>query len=131
MTRRPLISGTPLVGFNSLFDAAYGSTKGSKPHPRVTPSRVGAALLPFPCPHCGEVRPVVVDRKRYAGYRDPVRGHSWCPACRGRYEINFDGAPLVGALEPGAISAPAIVEVGGKKKIVRERVDGFSLLGTT
>jgi len=128
--RRWLISGPVLLGFASVFDAAYGNPKTPRPYPRVTPSHVGGVLLPFPCPHCGAVRKEPVDRKKADGYRDKERGFAWCPACRGRYVMNRDGVALVGALPKGADAAPAFVERDGARDVLALRVeDGLDVLG--
>jgi hypothetical protein len=111
--RRALIPGPPLLGFADAFDGAYGDPETPRPYPRVTPARVGGALLPFPCPHCGAVRSEAVDARRRLWYLDEERGHSWCPRCRGRYILNTEGAPLPAPLPAGATYAPAAVDRGG------------------
>lgn len=131
MRRRVLIPGPVLIGFAELFDTAYGDPKTPRPYPRVTPSRVGASLLPFPCPHCGEVRAEPVHPKKGEGYRDRERGYSWCPACRGRYVVNRSGGPLVGHLVPGATCAPALVSRNGKESVLElpAKRNGLDCLG--
>ena len=99
-----LIAGTALLGFAEMFDGAYGDPDTLKPYPRVTPSKVGPVLLPFPCPKCG--KPLDVDGLK--GYT--ARGFSWCPGCRGRFVLNREGSPLAETLAPGAIMAPAKVD---------------------
>lgn len=119
-----------MIGFSEVFDAAYGNPNTPRPYPRVTPSCVGAALLPFPCPHCGAVRCEPIHPKKSEGYRDRERGFSWCPSCDGRYVLNRAGAPLVGTLPRGALHAPAVVERGGKRIVVGlHEEDGLTLMG--
>jgi hypothetical protein len=132
--RRALIPGPVLIGFSELFDRAYGNPKtklntdGS--YPRVTPSRIGYALLPFACPHCGEVRNEAVDPKRRANYRDDERGFYWCPSCGWRYILNTKGHPLEDSLPVGATHAPALVEQNGKTElVVAPAEDGLDSLG--
>jgi len=128
--RRWLIHGPVLLGFSEMFDAAYGNPKTPRPYPRVTPSHVGGVLLPFACPHCGAVRPEPVSKKKSEGYRDRERGFSWCPACRGRYVMNREGTPLIGALPAGASAAPALVERDGKRSVLDVWLaDGLDDLG--
>lgn len=93
MSRAALIPGPVLLGFAMAFDEAYGKPGRGLP-PVVTPARVGGILLPFACIHCGAVRPEPVNSQ--AGkYQDPVRGHSWCPSCRGRYVLNRLGREVL------------------------------------
>ena len=129
--KRPrLIPGAVLVGFAELFDQAYGDPRTPRPYPRVTPSKLGATLLPFPCPHCAAVRDVVVDPRRPGFYDDPARAFSWCPACRGRFVLDRKGMPLAEALPPGARAAPARVERAGVVSVVGELdPSGLELLG--
>jgi hypothetical protein len=129
-TRRILIPGPPLIGFADVFDAGHGDEKTPRPYPEVTPSRIGYALLPFACPHCGAVKCEAVDPKRRDGYRDKQRGFSWCPACRKRYVLNTEGMPLPKSLPAGADHAPARIERGDKVEIAGARVeDGLTMLG--
>ncbi len=128
--RRYLIPGPVLIGFGEMFDRSYGDPKTPLPYVRVTPTKIGGVLLPFPCPHCDEVRSVVVDSKRKDHYRDSERGFSWCPACRKRYVINPEGQSLVGELPAGATHAPALVERCGERRMVGlPKADGLNLLG--
>lgn len=130
MLRRKLLPGPALLGFADQFDGAYGDPKTPHPYPQVTPSSMSGILLPFPCPHCGQVRGEAVDPRTRAGYCDPERGFSFCPACCKRYVINWRGMPLAEALPAGAVSAPAKVERGGKGQVLRGREGGrLELLG--
>ena len=101
-----------------IFDRAHGSPKTPRPYPNVTPSTMCGVLLPFPCPHCGEVRASVIDRKTRLGYYDSQRKFSWCPACDGRYVIEPEGTPLIGELPAGATHAPALVTRGEKREVI-------------
>ena len=116
--RKVLLPGPVLLGFGEIFDRSYGDPRTKKPYMRVTPSTVGGVLLPFECPHCGEVRAAVIDRKTRLGYADKERGFSWCPACQGRYVIKPEGTPLIGELPAGAAHAPALIERGGKREVI-------------
>lgn len=127
--RRTLIPGPVLIGFADVFDASFGDPKTPRPYPKVTPSRVGDTLLPFPCPHCGAVRSAVIDPKKRGGYYDSERKFSWCPSCQGRYVVKPEGTPLQRALPPGAMYAPALVERGGEVETLGEPEDGLDALG--
>lgn len=129
MRRRKLISGVPLLGFAEAFDGASGDPTTMKPYPRVTPSRVGAALLPFQCPHCGAVRNELVKPASREYYHDQSRGFYWCPACRKRFELNLDGVPLPEDLPAGALFAPSQVDRGGDMSWMLSSEEGFHLLG--
>jgi hypothetical protein len=127
---RVILSGPVLIGFGDIFDRSFGSDRTPRPYPKVTPSSVGGVLLPFPCPHCGEAKSDAVDPKRRGNYRDKERGHSWCPACQGRYIVDTAGTPLIGELPAGATCAPARVERGGKVEVLEAPVeDGFNAIG--
>jgi len=131
--RKVLIPGPVLVGFSEFFDRSYGDPRTPRPYPKVTPSCVGGVLLPFPCPHCSAVRSAVIDPKTRLGYFDKERDFSWCPSCRGRYEIIPEGQPLIGALPAGATHAPALVERRGKKSEIVGLIgaDGLDTLGAS
>jgi hypothetical protein len=117
-TKRLLLSGPVLVGFADVFDRSFGNPKTPRPYPKVTPSAMCGVLLPFECPHCGEVRSQPIDPKTRLGYHDKQRDFSWCPACKGRYVIDPKGTPLVGSLPSNATHAPALVERGNKSEVV-------------
>lgn len=132
--RRILLPGAVLVGFAELFDRAYGNPDTIRnkdgSYIKVTPARIGFALLPFACPHCGAVRPEAVDMKRGRRYCDEERGFCWCPACQGRYILNTEGRPLDSELPAGATHAPALIERDGKAKVVDKLDDNaLDLLG--
>lgn len=128
MRNSTLIGGRPLLGFAALFDAAWGKPT-AEPLPTVTPSCMAGVLLPFRCPHCDAVRPEVVDPKTRAGWQDRRREFSWCPACQGRYVIDFKGMPLANALPAGAECAPARVERDGKTEMLPGQKEPLALLG--
>jgi len=119
------IPGPPLLGFADAFDEAYGRSDTPKPYPKVTPSKVGNTLLPFPCPHCDVVCPVMITQRR-AAYCDAKREHCWCPNCRKRYILDVTGQSLSVLLPPDATFAPACVN--GKLK--KPQIAGLTLLGT-
>lgn len=132
MLRRKLLPGPVLLGFAEQFDATWGDGKTPWPYPQVTPSTMSGILLPFRCPHCGQVCPEMVDPAVRDRYFDPARGFSFCPACCKRYVINWRGMPLAEALPAGAVSAPAKVERGGKVETMTARPKGsLELLGAT
>jgi hypothetical protein len=116
----------------SFFEESRGSARTAKPYPKVSPSRIGGALLPWACPHCSEVKPAMADARKRIGYTDESRGFSWCPACRGRYIVNERGTALVGALPAGATVAPALVERNGVvKKLLPASTAALDLLGSS
>ena len=111
--RRALLPGPVLLGFGALFDADWGRPCKPSEIPTVTPTTIGGQVLPFPCPHCGAVRPQMADPRARAEHRDPVRGFCICPACQGRYRLDPAGMPLPAPLQVGARCAPCRVTVGG------------------
>lgn len=130
LLRRRLIPGPVLIGFNELFEQSFGDPTTPTPYLKVKPAKVGGALLPFPCVHCGEVRAELVHPHKHRGYRDPSRGFSWCPACKKRFIIDYNGAPLSDSVPAGSDSAPALVEDGnGKIAVVEAPKDGLNTLG--
>lgn len=131
MARRILLSGPVLLGFADLFDAAYGRPCPPSEIPTVTPSAIGGAALPFPCPHCGAVRPQMVDKEARAEYADPERGFFFCPACEGRYRLGAS-ASLPAEVHPGDAAAPCRVALGGASWIVmmNSMADDLDFLGT-
>jgi hypothetical protein len=116
------------VGFFELFAESSGREDTPRPYVTVKPAIVGGVLLPFSCPHCDTVKPEMVHPKRSANYKDE-RGFSWCPACRMRYVLDENGAPLSGDIEVGATHAPAVLERDGKKLILLDKDDGLNTLG--
>lgn len=132
--RRPPLGGPfVLMGFATLCDGAYGRPCAPHKLPTVAPTALGGVLLPFPCPHCGKVCPEVLDKERQAAYRDPIRGHSWCPSCRGRYHLDVLGTELPRPLQPGAACAPCRVTVGGASWILdlQSEADDLDFLEST
>lgn len=115
--RRLLLPGPVLLGFADLFDAAYGRPCAASEIPLVTPTAIGGALLPWPCPHCGAVRPQMATAQGRAEHSDPQRGFYFCPACEGRYRL-APGAPPPVAIAAGAHAAPCRVELGGVSWII-------------
>ncbi len=106
------LSGPTVCGFHGMFEADFG-TPSKGPYPRVTPSKVGAALLPFHCPCCDEV----IDfsdperREQYHDTRDDSgkpRDNYWCPNCGSRFLLNLKGKPFKGTIDEHV--APAEVE---------------------
>jgi hypothetical protein len=106
------LPGPTVCGFHGMFEADYG-TPSTEPMPRVTPSRVGSALLPFHCPSCE----AVVDfsdptrRERHHDTRETASGardNYWCPACSSRFLLNTKGKPFKGSIDEHV--APAEIE---------------------
>lgn len=124
---RLLLKGPVLVGFDELFDAAYGDPNTPRPYAKIAPTRIGKVLLPFACPSCeGVIHSSTIDK-----HTDLQRRFSWCPHCRKRYVLDAKGIK-------GDVCAPAQVEVGGKKFIVSPKkfkgvigCDDYNLLGAT
>lgn len=128
--RKVLLPGPVLIGFSEMFDRSYGDPKTPRPYVKIMPSCVGGVLLPFPCPHCGEVRSAVIDPKKRLGYYDRERSFSWCPSCRKRYVIEPKGQPLTEPLSIGATHAPALVKRGEKTELIGlPSPDGLDVLG--
>lgn len=137
--KRPsrLLSGTPLLGFATAFDAASGDETTPWPYPVVTPSAVGPVILPFHCPHCGTVCSELVDPNTREHYYDKLRKFSWCPCvdCRKRFFVDRKGTPLTSLLSAGAAVAPSKVERGGGdgidalKSWAQETDRGLDMLG--
>lgn len=126
-----LLSGTPLVGFMTAFDDAFGRADTPWPYPVVVPSAVGSALLPFRCPYCETVCDELVDPKRREHYYDRLRKFSWCPCpdCRGRFFVDRRGEPLAAPLPAGASVAPSRVECSENAKATEESTGRFDMLG--
>ena len=114
MAEEIYLPGPTVCGFHGMFEADYG-TPSSEPMPRVTPSKVGSALLPFHCPCCDEV----IDfsdpesRERYHDTRaiegGKQRDNYWCPCCQQRFLLNLKGKPFKGSIDEDHV-APAEVE---------------------
>lgn len=130
--RRQLLPGPVLLGFATLYDAAWGTPCPLEKMPMVAPSCIGGVALPFPCPHCGAVRPEMADPQQRGAYCDPARGFFFCPACRGRYRLEA-GAPLPVPLRVGAQAAPCRVRLGGASWILdlQSMADDLDLLEAT
>ncbi len=126
MASSVLISGPVLLGFAMAFDECYGEPGNGLP-PIVTPTAIGGVLLPFACVHCGQVRPEPVS-VHASKYRDPIRGHSWCPSCNGRYLLDSKGVPLSNELECSATHAPALINGKSQSKLLPS-MSGLELLG--
>lgn len=116
LRRSTRIGGTRLAGFHGLFEEDFGDPATPTPYPRVTPSRVGDALLPFRCPACRTIVREFSDARDRECFHDPQRGFYFCPCpdCRSRFYFNEDGIPLPSALPAGATVAPCKVDRGGK-----------------
>lgn len=110
---RRLLAGPSMVGFASWFDSGWGKPCAPADVPTVIPTAIGGVPLPFSCPHCGAVRPVMADPKKRERFRDPWRNHFWCPACLGRYRLDAAATPPA-PIEPGSAAAPARVVIGGQ-----------------
>ena len=113
-----------MIGFMQAFEDAHGDENTPLPYPVVVPSAVGSALLPFRCPHCGEVCTEVVDPNKRAGYFDREGKFSWCPCsdCRWRFFVDRSVAPLTEPLPAVAIVAPSACEAAVVKLAPRSIV---------
>jgi hypothetical protein len=95
-----------------MFESDFGHPSNG-PMPRVTPSRLGSAMLPFYCPSCNaaidfsnpERREHFHDTRIIAGKQ---RNNHWCPACGNRFVLNMKGQTFDGKLDNGV--AKSIVE---------------------
>ena len=128
------LPGPVVCGFYDCFEADYGDPETPKPYARVTPSRVGKALLPFHCPSCGQVVDFT-DSERLAAYRDDrnkARVNYFCPSCGARFYLNEAGREFSGSLDSDG-AAPSVVEriVRGPDgvDVVRERQGEATVLG--
>ena len=117
MRKRYLLPGPVLLGFCDFFDQAWGKPS-AEPLPVLAPTTIGGVPLPFPCPHCGAVHPVLQDRKLMDKYRDPWRDFSWCPSCQGRYRLTRGASPPA-PIPLGAAAAPTLAVVGGKACVIQ------------
>jgi transcription elongation factor Elf1 len=126
---RILIKGAVLCGFADAFDAAYGDPNTPLPYVKVTPTRLGPALLPFRCPKCQKVLTQFCDPGTRECYRDSQRGFYWCPACGNRMLIDVKGMALPAPLEPGVLAAPCKVERGGEVLLEAEAPEPLMMLG--
>lgn len=124
--RETYLHGVPLAGFHGIFEENFGDPMTPTPYPRVTPSRMGTALLPFRCPVCRTIIHEFSDKEMREHYRDPQRGFFFCPCpdCRSRFYLDEEGMALPKALPAGASVAPCRVERGDKVSI-----EGGSALG--
>ena len=110
--QRVWLAGPTICGLWGMFEDNFGLSSTPTPYARVTPSRVGDALLPFHCPGCGGVIDFS-DAARREAFHDTRSGHDnyWCPRCGARFEINDAAAAASGAVTIGADgAATSIVE---------------------
>lgn len=128
-----LIGGAELCGFWGFFEASYGNPDTPKPYATVTPSKVGGALLPFPCPRCGECSQSLACPKLREHFHDTRRGqgHYFCPKCGERFYLDLQGIPLEVEVTPGMECAPARMTRG---KVTRTigipvKANGLDVLG--
>jgi len=109
------LDGPSVCGFWGMFDSDFGDPNTNLPLCRITPTKVGSALLPFRCPRCDSAIDFS-DSKRLEHYHDTrltsngkKRDNYWCPTCGNRFLINFVGRPLEGKLDSSGV-APSTVE---------------------
>lgn len=145
------LQGPAVCGFFGAFEEDYGTPQSSA-LPRVTPTRVGSALLPFNCPSC-DSKIDFSDRKRLESYHDTrvlgtvKKDNYWCPTCDARFVLNKKGIALNGPVSNDI--APSVVESvvlgddglvsvtrknkSGKKKLIdrllNDYVAGSDLIG--
>lgn len=123
------IKGPVLVGFYGLFEEDYGDPETPTPLCTLTPSRTGAALLPFRCVRC-ECKVDFSDSSRLECYRDgrDGRGNHFCPACGFRFHVKHDGPVFTGKLDGGGC-APAKVDCPPSYALPRKESPPMSLIG--
>jgi hypothetical protein len=98
------LSGPSICGFFGLFEADYGDPSTPYPYCRVTPSRIGSALLPFKCPRCEKAVDFTNPDTREC-YHDTrkigtkQRNNYYCPCCGCRFFLNLSGMPFKGDLD--------------------------------
>lgn len=129
------IAGPSVCGFFGAFEQDYG-TPPTGALPRVTPSRVGDAILPFNCPSC-DAKIDFSDRKKRESYHDTrVSGSAkndnyWCPGCAARFKLNLRGKKFNGAVDNGV--APSTVEmiaIGDDGLVDIKRIENGPRFGT-
>lgn len=105
----------PLAGFFGLAESDRGDPATSSPYPRITPSRVGPAVLPFRCYACKGINNDFTDARTREKYRDKRegKGHHWCPMCNKRFYLVANGMPLPTTMSAGATVGPSKVEHNG------------------
>jgi hypothetical protein len=107
------LSGPSVCGFYGAFESDYGDDSTPRPYARVTPTRVGSALLPFNCPSC-DSKIDFSDAKRRESYHDTrvlgtvKKDNYWCPNCDARFVLNKKGITLNGPVSNDV--APSVVE---------------------
>lgn len=103
-----------MCGLYGFFETDFGDPETKQPYKRVTPTRVGDALLPFHCPRCKKVIDFSNPERR-SHYHDTrvldgnKRDNYFCPACGNRFFINKQGQPLSGRVGRDH-GAPSTVE---------------------
>lgn len=110
------LPGPTICGLHGMFESDFGCSESTTPYPRVTPSRVGAALLPFHCPRCESVVDFT-DSKQREHYHDTrvVNGKQhdnyWCPACGQKFFLNRRGQPLKGEVGADGAASSTIEQI--------------------
>lgn len=143
MVTETYLPGPTVCGFHGMFESDYGDPSSPKPYPRVTPSKVGSALLPFHCPCCD----AVIDfsdserREQFHDTRDDAddsgkpRDNYWCPCCGQRFLLNLKGKPFKGNIDehvaPAEVETIAVGEDGmvSYKRITKAPRNPTTILG--
>lgn len=104
--------GPPVCGLHGMFEENFGDSNSPAPYVRVTPMRLGSALLPFHCPRCERVidftDPAV--RDAHCDTRSARKNH-WCPHCGLRFLLNECGrVPLTDCVVGDDGAAGSVVE---------------------
>lgn len=100
------LDGPSVCGFWGMFESDFGDPQTESPYCRITPSRVGSALMPFHCPRCKSVVDFT-DPQRREDYHDTRKtlDNYWCPRCGYRFRLNLVGKPFKDRLSGGVASA--------------------------
>lgn len=109
------LPGPPVAGFYGFFEADFGDPDSPTPYPRVTPTRICDAVLPFRCPRCkGKIDFTSPERREHYHDTRPQHDNHHCPACGMRFFLN-PGQPWSGGKLDEKGCAPSTVEYVSRK----------------
>ncbi len=114
MDSSTFLPGPSVCGLYGYFEEDFGDPDTRSPYARITPSRIGAALLPFHCPRCKQVVDFSTPEQREHYHDTRVldgkkRDNYFCPSCGNRFFLNMAGQPLNGRVGRDN-GTPSIVE---------------------